>query len=254
MHSIETYLDEIGLSPSETTLYLAGLRLGKTGVKRLVNETGVKRPTAYHALNELVAKGLAKETKEGRELVYSMSPPSEITGYIHSMIGDLSAQERKLEELLPLFPSSISSTKAEASIREFSGREEVEHLIDLALYCKKKQWDIIAPKDNFIAGSDMSYIEYFKKTRSTQAIISRSLWEEKLSRRQLNLRDIVSRKPRYLPKEYRGTFKSMMILFDTSIALIGSHEHPQGLLIESAEYHALMQILFDGMWVRGEKP
>lgn len=254
MNSIESYLEEIGLSPSEAVLYLAGLKLGKTGVAGLVSHTGMKRPTAYHALNELVVKGLADETKAGRELVYVMRPPSDITGYINSKIGDLSAQERKLEQFLPLFPAQSMLPDTELSVYQYAGEEGVHRLIDTALYCRSKRWDIIAPKDNFIANSDNAYIQYFKKTRDTQGIASRSLWEEKLTRRDLNLHDIISSKPRYIPKDYRGKFKSMMILFDDSIAMISSYEQQEGLLIQSREYRELLTILFEGLWVKAEKP
>ncbi len=254
MNSIEAYLQQIGLSPSEVTLYLAGLKLGETGVNELVFHTSIKRPTAYHALNALVTKGLANETKTGRELVYVMRPPTDITGYLHTKIGDLSEQERQLAAFLPLFPKQSVQSDTKLSVHQYHGEGEVRRLIDMALYCQRKRWDIIAPKDNFIASSDAAYIQYFKKTREMQGIVSRSLWEQKLGRGELNLHDIISRKPRYLPQEYIGRFKSMMILFDDSVAMISSYDQQEGLLIESSEYYDLLKILFEGLWIKADKP
>lgn len=253
MYSIENYLQEIGFSPSEGILYLAGLKLGKTGVNGLIKYTGMKRPTAYHALNELVAKGLADETKVGRELVYVMCPPSDIAGFIHSKIGNLSAQERKLEQFLPLFPVHSVLPDTELSVYQYAGEEGVRRLIDMALYSRTKRWDVIVPKDNFITSSDIVYIQYFKKTWRAQEIMARSLWEEKPSVRQLNLRDILGQKLQQLPKECRGRFTSMMILFDDSIAMISSYEQQEGLLIQSKEYCDLLTILFEGFWNKAEK-
>lgn len=254
MNSIDAYLKEIGLSPSEASLYLAGLKLGETGVNELVSQTGTKRPTAYHSLNALVAKGLANERKTGRELVYIMRPPTEITGFIRAKIGDLSEQDRQLAEFLPFFPKQSVLSEAKLSVHQYRGEAEVRRLIDIALYCRTKRWDIIAPKDNFIASSDAAYIQYFKKTREAQGIVSRSLWEQKLGRGELNLHDIISRKPRYLPQEYIGRFKSMMILFDDSVAMISSYKQQEGLLIECSEYYDLLKILFEGLWIKADKP
>lgn len=253
MHNIEAYLGEIGLSPSEITLYMAGLGLGTCGVAQLVTQTGMKRPTVYYALNELVAKGLTRETKVGKELSYVMVPPSEIGVFIRSKIAELSEKERRLDQFLPLFPREVTSPLA-SQVHQFTGKDEVRQLIDMALYCQQKRWDIIAPKDNFIAGSDDAYIAYFKRTREAQGIVSQSLWEKKLTGRELNIRDIISRKPRYLPKEYQGKFKSMIILFDKSVALIGSSKSQEGLLIRSRDYYDILSVLFEAMWSKADKP
>jgi predicted transcriptional regulator len=254
MLSIQDYLRDIGLSSSEVALYLAGLKMGEVGVQELVAKTGVKRPTAYHALNELVSKGLADEKKQGKLLSYVMRPPADITGFLHDKMSSLSEQERLLDQLLPLFPKqSFLAPQSDLNVYQYSGEESVRRLIDVALHCRSKTWDILAPRNNFIAHSDQAYIDYFKRVRMQQGIESRSLWEEKLPQRELKLRDIASRKPRYLPKAYKGKFQSMMILFDKSVALISPYEQQEGLLIQSAQYHNLLSILFEAMWVQAEK-
>lgn len=254
MMSIQEYLQSIGLSGSETALYLSGLKIGETGVQELVSRTGIKRPTAYHALNELVSKGLADEKKRGKNLAYVMRPPADIAGFIHSKMSDLSEQERKLDQLMPLFPKpSFLSPHSELSVRQYAGEESVRRLIDVALHCRGKTWDILAPRNNFIAYSDKAYIDYFKRVRIQQGIASRSLWEQKVSQRDLRLQDVATRKPRYLPQAYRGKFQSMMILFDNSVALISPYEQQEGLLIQSGEYRNLLGILFEAMWAQAEK-
>lgn len=246
------YLHEVGLSNSETLLYLKGLELGKSGVARLCAETGVKRPTAYHALNQLVAKGLATETKDGKELRYVMAKPEEIETYIQGRIGDLGKRASQLDGLLGLFPTTSTSIKTNGTpARTFVGDEEVKRALDLALYCSSRRWDIIAPVQNFIAKNDKGYIRYFKDTREAQGITSRSLWEGKLSDKDLSLRDIISRKPRYLPRKYAGTFSSMLIVFDTKVLIVGLQE---ATLLQDESSYQMCSMLFDALWSVSDKP
>ncbi len=249
------YLLDIGLSKSEAALYVYGLSQGEFTVAAAVKGTGIKRATVYYALNQLVADGLAVESKSGKLLFYRMAAPETLTDYISLKTGKLAQKAANLSTILPLLRSSGSTETSQLRpLRHFTGAAEVRSALDIALFCSSRRWDIIAPIHNFVASSNKQYIKYFQRIREEQGISSRTLWEGKKSGPDLALRDIISRKPRYLPRRYHGAFGGMMILFDDKALLIGSDRQPEAILIQTSSVVELLTVLFDSLWQQAEKP
>src|SRR3990167_9035719 len=60
-------LGNIGLSDTESRVYLAALELGESLRKTLADKAGIKRPTLYYeVLPSLLGKGLLTETVRGK--------------------------------------------------------------------------------------------------------------------------------------------------------------------------------------------
>lgn len=245
------FLREIGLNKSEAKLYIAGLELGSSKVRTLMDATQIRKPNIYHALNGLVAKGLADESKSGKELWYVMKPPQEIEHFVDAEISKFSQTASQLDEIVQFFPKPKREKSDHAISRQFVGDKAIKTAIDLALFCESKHWDIVAPIDNFIAQSDKSYINYFKTTRKKQSITSRSLWESRFAEKDLTLADLISRKPRYLPETYKGKFSGMMILFDKKVLFVGLG---QADLLTSQDIFSVCNMLFDSLWSVSKKP
>ncbi len=122
-------------------------------------------------------------------------------------------------------------------------------VVEEALYCKERKWDIIAPAENFFSEFDKTYAKYFLETRKRKGIISRSLWETAERGRSLSEIEKKERNPRLLPKVMRGKFKSVIIIFDDKVAIISSLRELSAILIQSKEIRDTMEALFEGLWI-----
>lgn len=60
-----SFLQEIGLTQNEVTIYEAVLKLGSTPSGRITYETGLHRSRVYEGLNRLAEKGLVSFVKKG---------------------------------------------------------------------------------------------------------------------------------------------------------------------------------------------
>lgn len=250
MQKIQDLLRSFGLSDTETSLYLTGLRLGTASVGELVRQTGIVRTTAYHAIETLQQKGLAAETKsEGKSLV-TMSQPSALASLIARHQSELSQLEGELKMLLPVFPQP--SNTSSASVIQYEGVEGVQAAIEEALWCRKKQWEIIAPSYNILSTLPEAYQQYFLEQRGKRGIVARSLWEKDPARRLLGDAEIAERNPRFLPKAMLGKFKNLIIIFDDSVLVVGSKKQPKAVRIISAEMSQTIRTLFDGLWETAE--
>ncbi|KKR03603.1 MAG: hypothetical protein UT32_C0047G0003 [Parcubacteria group bacterium GW2011_GWC2_39_14] len=247
MNKVYDILKSIGFTETETKIYLIGLGYSSLGVSELVKQTQIKRTTVYHALDTLMQKGLVAKKGIGSRMVFSMIKPEQIEKLVDEKIALLEKQKTALEEIVPFLTQKTSQKESQVRVSHFEGLEGIKMVVEEALYCKSRKWDIIAPGKNFFSEFDKQYAQYFLETRKKREIMARSLWEE-VRARELNAIERASRNPKILPAIMRGKFQSVIILFDDKVAFISSLKELSAVLIQSQELHNTMAALFEGLW------
>ncbi len=246
---IRVFLSGVGLTPTEISLYIAGLQYGPQSGAALARHTGIKRTTAHSALASLTQKGFAGVHQQTGAGYYSMKNPNLIEKEFIQKIDDLKKQRLDFINLLPLFDPLLSTSSTTTEVTNYTGADGVKTVIDTALYCASRQWKIIAPERNFISEGSKEYSEYFIKTRKQRGLRAKSLWESNfVKKRTFDETALEFRNPRILPKKLEGRFKNMLIIFDASVAFIGSSKEANAVLIRSAEIHDTLELFFDGLW------
>jgi predicted transcriptional regulator len=247
MESMREQLISLGLSPTEVEIYLIGIGYPSLGVAELQKLTNIKRPTIYHALHELTDKGLVAKSGSETRLQFSFAPLEQIQRLIEGRIAELEQKARIIAELAPMLASETGNYQ-QTVVSHYEGIEGVKTVVDIALYCRKPHWDILAPKKNFFSDFDPKYADYFMTTRRRKGIKARSLWEQKLGSGILKPDEINQRQPRFLPEVMHGNFQSVLILFDDKVAIISSAQKLSAILITSPESHTLFTSIFEGLW------
>lgn len=251
MDPVDRLLRSVGLSSTESTVYLAGLTQSAVSVRELLKQTGIKRPTLYHALETLMQKGLAAKQGTAYRMKFSMTSPEHLKHLVDERIRVLAKQKEEVNRLLPLFQQRLpNGTGTQMRIAHYEGIEGIKMVVEEALYCRSRQWEIIAPRKNFFSEFDRAYSKYYLETRRRREIRARSLWEEGTaeSDRSLTPSEIRMRDPRYLPTSLHGMFESVILLFDDNVAIISSLSAQSAILMQSVEIHRLFEALFEGLW------
>ena len=248
MEKINKILKNIGLSDTETIIYLAGLSYKTIGVKELEKQTKIKRPTIYHALDTLQVKGLVSKKSIGPKMVYTMTKPENIERLISNEITRLENQKNDLQEIVPLLNQRLEQNESEVKVSHFEGIEGIKLVVEEALYARNRHWDILSPAKNFFSEFDKDYAKYYIETRKKRGLTARSLWENKLGSRILTAEEIKLRNPRYLPANMQGKFNTVIIIFDDKVAYISSIKELSAILIQSKDIVNTMKVMFDGLW------
>jgi sugar-specific transcriptional regulator TrmB len=244
--SITKTLLSLGLTSTESTLYLAGLELTSCTPQSLATLTHIKRPTVYHALDTLKEKGLVTEHKEGTKCHFTMAHPENVRRLLDVQKATLDAQAAELDNIIP-FLSNLRGESSQTEVVHQYGLEGAKMVMDVAFRAKSKHWDILAPYHNFLRDEEDFAAQYLR-TRQVRGITGRTLWELKKADRPLTDEEYEMRNPRILPKALQGKFESMIIIFDDKIAIFTSHKNLSAILITSKETHALFQAIFNGLW------
>ena len=248
MANTNELLRQIGLTDTEVSIYLSGLSRKNVGVSELIKETGINRTTIYHALETLSQKGLVAKKGTGSRLNFIMVQPDNLQRLLDSKIKILQSQKESLKEVIPFLVGMQGKSGARINVSHFEGIEGIKTVIEEAIYCRERKWDIIAPAENFFSEFDKEYAKYFLEARRRKGIVSRSLWEKTENRKPLSEIEKKERNPRLLPSVMYGKFRSVIIIFDDKVAFITSLKELSAILVQSREIRDTLDAIFEGLW------
>lgn len=81
-----TALESLGINPTAAELYVAALSLGPSSVQDLAKKIGIKRPSAYFHVEELLKIGLLEKLPIGKREYYQASHPKIIEQRLHKQL------------------------------------------------------------------------------------------------------------------------------------------------------------------------
>lgn len=217
MDIIAFELRKLGLKEKEVAIYLAALELGYSPVQLIARQAGVSRPTAYEIINELIKKGLMRESKrkgltKGEKNLFSAESPDKLLGLLR-------VQKREIEEKEREFIRIISALRAkyylagQSEIRSFEGAEGLKVLLD-----------------------DFSQSQTEEIFVLTDSSCSLKDWQHRYPEIKKRLGSLI------VKERTKKNFKGTLIIYDKIIYLPAS-DSPQALLITNKDIAELLKIL-----------
>src|SRR3989344_2886082 len=94
-------LEEIGLTPGETRVYLALLELGATKTGPLAKKAQVSSSKVYKILDRLLQKGFVGYVKRGKISYFSALEPKKIMDYLEIKERQLEEKKQALKKIIP---------------------------------------------------------------------------------------------------------------------------------------------------------
>lgn len=240
---ISEALTTLGLNDKQKAIYIALLQLGKGSAYSIADKAGIKRPTAYVILSELIDKGLAERIPRVRKQMYRPISPEQAFAVAEEK---LSLAKEKLPELLAMTKGAdtkvnvlyFEGLKGIKQVMEYK-REEDEGKEILGFYAVERD----LPKE---------LTDYFEE------------WNNKLVKRRITMRGIVpdheslayyrendarhGRTMKVIPhKEF-----SSNVAIDISERIVRIHDYKnlQGIVIENADVANTMREIFEMAWSR----
>ena len=122
---LEKYLQEIGLSEKEASIYIALLSFDKAPVIDISKKAGIKRPTTYVILTSLQKKGIVSEIEVGKKTFYIAESPEKLEMFISRRIHLLEENKKSLEIIIPELKSVRKESGEKPIVRFFDGKEGI---------------------------------------------------------------------------------------------------------------------------------
>jgi len=233
---------DLGLAPAQVQVWMAALKLGSAGAAAIAREAGVKRPTAYQALDRLREQGLVSATPGSRSRTYAAEDPRRALE-LHKRQGD--ALRALLPDLLALRPTSVVSPR----IRVYAGIAGVRRIGEELLSVQSGSYRYIAGASDSVGLVGERWLAGYVRRRVARGIRSYSL---RIRSREVPLPFLASgerwlREVRFLDRRVLGDLPCLY-LYDGTVAVTSTAREGWALTVRSAELFELLSYLFAELW------
>jgi len=236
-------LEGMGLSENQAAVYLANLELGASSIWDISKKSGVKRPTCYVLLEELMWRGLASSTNDGKRVLYTVASTKQLMQY------EERRHKRALQVAAELEAIASKSTE-KPNIRQYSGVEGVKEACNLALL-QPRGTEVLIYGSLAMETEYDEFLEEFAIARGKLNMPARLLYPDTAECRAFLERDLAKRNitTKFLPQDkYEFKTHEMIIFGDTLAYLAHSEKEPFATVIESSTLANGEKQLFEMLW------
>lgn len=239
--STQLLVENLGLTAKEAAVYLAILELGKSTIKPIAAQAGIKRTSIYYFINHLVELGLIDKMTIRNHTHYTARPPEELVNLQQRRLA-------RLQQALPQFASLYNSSTQKPKISYFEGPEQMKQVLFEETRCHQELWGIWSGQEvaELFGPELLRQVEDERRAKGVHIQVVR-VREKDEPFEQFKEYEGANRELRYAPA---GTvFPLAFSIYDTGkVGIMSSKKEGFGILIESAELVAAMKTLFNCFW------
>jgi len=248
---IEEVLKEIGLSDREIKVYLAGLKTGPVLATKLAQKTGINRTNLYSILKSLQEKGLVSQGEKSYSKYFIMEAPAKLKDGLERKIDRAETIKRELDGILPALKLLTPAPEVTPEVRIFEGKEGITSMLGEIYRTSAKEIQVIqGGKDTVeIVGEDT--LDKLIQKRIKRGVKNRAIKKREMVKTKEEDKAEL-RETRILPQGFN--FKTSLVIYGDSVAIISSKEEDFGFTIYSKELVHFFKAFFEMLWKASKRP
>jgi HTH-type transcriptional regulator, sugar sensing transcriptional regulator len=239
-------LQTTGLNEKEAAVYTALLQLGRTSAYSVSLKSGLKKPTTYVILEQLIEKGLVQRVPRVKKQLYFANSPETLFGVAEEK---LSLAKQKLPELLAM----TRGDETKVSTVFYEGFAGMKKLMEYGL----KEYESEEMVGFWATDSSLpkSLTDYFKYELAPEH-----------KKHGISMRGIAPRDPlladyRKMDTEYNRNIRPIPIKeysSEVAVSVLGNivkiedYKNLQGVAIENKDVAKTFKQIFEMVWKRVE--
>lgn len=233
-------LKEMGLTGSESRVYLYLLEEGLASPPQIARGTGIARTNCYNILAQLKVDRLIEERQEGSRKAYLASDPAAL----------LRSAERKkevIEELLPDLRALHTTQKNKPQLRFYDGFEQVKEIYWQATETERL---LALGSTKHLTDRDPKFFTSFERELKKNGVVLRDLITESSERVGLEETKQILKglyDYRLLPKKYQD-FPTDILVWGDNVALVTLEEPVFGTVITSPLLARTFEYMLEMIW------
>lgn len=241
-------LQGIGLNEKEAKVYVALLQLGRGTAYSVAKHSGLKKPTTYVILEQLIKKGAVNKISKENILRYIAVNPDELFSAVEVKMNNA-------KQVLPELKALSKGKEYKVTTTYYEGIDGIEEMYKKILKTMRNK-EVVG----FYAGA---------KNNSPEMMKLWDDWTNKRTERNINVRAITTEDTKTV-EWIRGKTSNLLNFklisneeYDSSVSIevydnfiqIISSRYLQGILIDNPDISNTMRQIFEIVWkARPEKP
>lgn len=232
-------LTELGLTPTETRVYLASLKLGPTSVQEIAKRAKLSRTATYDVIAGLQDRGLMSTFDRGKKKFFTAEEPERAVAYFKTRVADLT-------ERIDTFSRSLQEMKMLAggerpAVRFFEGREALYALFSDLVSLHPSELLELANVDVVYEGLDQNVLLDARKALDDSRVKIKMLHRGELRNPRKNAEYC-----RLLPEF--GEFSGEIWIYENRVAFVEFVGKMVTVIIESKTFADMARVLFNAAW------
>lgn len=230
----------LGLSPSETKVYLASLKLGPNSVQEIAKRAKLSRTATYDAIKSLQDHGLVSTFERGKKKFFAAEDPESAVTYFKNHIRHLESQIGTLERSLPELQMLAGGERP--TVRFFEGKD--------AIYAVFRDVQKVQPKELFELANleDVENILDLDVLEDAQKLLDRKHTKIKLLHHGPHAREKKNNVEycELLPE--LGEFHGDIWIYGNRVVFVTFVGKIMTVIIESKSFSDTARVLFKAAW------
>lgn len=238
-------MQQLGLSDKEAKTYLASLESGPAAVQEISKKAGLKRPTVYFAIEQLMKKGLMSSLEKGKKRFFAAESPERLVSLIAAQRKKAQTLEEGLQRALPELNNIFNLTGEKPKVIFFEGKEGIKAIQNDFLKTEDRLIENIYPRDDFTKiFSEKERKEYIAQLRKKRIKV-RTIYTSRNKMEQLIPNPYAERK--FAPYE-KFPFSADVVIYGNKVAIATYKGKLIGVIIESQEIAETLRLVFNLAW------
>lgn len=243
-------LNDCGLSEKEALLYLSCLQSGASPASSIARLTGLKRPTAYILLQELVTKGLISSYTKGDTVYFSARDPQ-------ILVKQAEEKYEHIKSIVPELTHLVNHLDTKPKVEIYEGFEWVKNLYLDTLTSKVKACSFYG--DWVVSGELAKWIyDVYVPLRIRNKIDLRVIiwsWSDtsyvSWFAKKDQYKDFTTIK---FARDFTLTIKGQIFIYGPDKVFIISYSNGEmmGIILTSHQLYSTFMSLFDYIWSGAE--
>lgn len=239
-------MQQLGLSDKEAKTYLASLESGPAAVQEISKKAGLKRPTVYFAIEQLMKKGLMSSLEKGKKRFFTAESPERLVSLIAAQRKKAQTLEEGLQRALPELNNIFNLTGEKPQVRFFEGKDGLKSIQEDILKSSFKSLEEIVPLDEAYKVFPPKLGDHRQRLAGkTKKVSRRIIYTSKKGAVRPRFEGITQRK--FISSE-KFPFSAEFVLYGDKAAIVAYRGKLVGLIIESREITDSLRSFFNLVW------
>jgi sugar-specific transcriptional regulator TrmB len=243
---IKEVLEHLNIEGKKADVYLACLEMGGATAYAIAKKVGLKRPTAYDVLNQLMNDGLVYKTFKKKIKYFFPADPDRL-------LKKIKEREEEIISIMPMLQNLYNAPKIKPYIRYFEGKEGIKEMYEDSLKSLKRGDEILAYVGDDVLKYLPQHASWYVSERVKRGIRLRGIYKntgsilEYIKKNQEQLRAAKVLDEKLFPVQNETN------IYGNKIAIASYGREMFGMIIESAEIAKAQKAVFELAWLGAEQ-
>lgn len=234
MSKIVQVMQGAGLDEKDARVYLALIELREGLPSDIAKRSGIKRPTVYLSLEELLERGLVSRVRRGRRTYYRALDTS-------LLLEDALHRYQALEKAMPDLAKLAAGKKLIPEMGLFEGREGIKRIVEDSLTARGEimVWGDVSQRIRILG----DYFPEYLRRRKERGIRIKAIFTYDQLALERHRRDKEELRECYLIPKNEYPFGNEVLIYNDKTAII-SYEDRVGATIQSQSLADMQRSMF----------